>query len=152
VLGLAALALGGELLIRSASRLATLFGLSPLVIGLTVVAWGTSAPELAVSVQAGLAGRAELAVGNVVGSNIANVLLILGLCAAMAPLVVQAQIVRREVPVGIAAALLVFGLAADGRIGRLDGLLLLVTMVAYTGYTVVQSRAARPASRASSRS
>jgi cation:H+ antiporter len=140
VLGLAALALGGELLIRSASRLATLFGLSPLVIGLTVVAWGTSAPELAVSVQAGLAGRAELAVGNVVGSNIANVLLILGLCAAMAPLVVQAQIVRREVPVGIAAALLVFGLAADGRIGRLDGLLLLVTMVAYTGYTVVQSR------------
>jgi cation:H+ antiporter len=140
LLGLAALAGGGELLIRSASRLATLVGLSPLVIGLTVVALGTSAPELAVSVQAGLEGRPELAVGNVVGSNIANVLLILGLCAAMAPLLVQARIVRREVPIGIVAALIVTLLALDGRIGRLDGLLLLGAMGAYTVYTVVQSR------------
>jgi cation:H+ antiporter len=138
--GLAGLALGGELLVRAASRLAALIGLSPLVIGLTVVAWGTSAPELAVSVQAGLAGRAELAVGNVVGSNIANVLLILGVCAAIAPLVVQAQIVRREVPIGIAAALAVFALAADGRLGRLDGLLLFAAMLAYTAYAVIQGR------------
>jgi cation:H+ antiporter len=139
-LGLAGLALGGELLVRASSRLAVLFGLSPLVIGLTVVAWGTSAPELAVSLKAGFAGKPDLAVGNVVGSNIANVLLILGICAVMAPLVVQAQIVRREVPIGIVAAIVVFAMAADGRIGRLDGLLLVVAMLAYTAYAVLQSR------------
>ena len=139
-LGLAGLALGGELLVRAASRLATLLGLSPLVIGLTVVAWGTSAPELAVSLQAGFSGKADLAVGNVVGSNIANVLLILGVCAVMAPLVVQARIVRREVPIGIATALVVFAMAADGRIGRLDGVVLVAGMLAYTAYAVVQSR------------
>jgi cation:H+ antiporter len=140
VLGLAGLAVGGELLVRAASRLAVRFGLSPLVIGLTVVAWGTSAPELAVSLKAGFAGKPDLAVGNVVGSNIANVLLILGVCAVMAPLVVQAQIVRREVPIGILSAAVVFALAADGRIGRLDGALLVVAMLAYTVYAVMQSR------------
>lgn len=140
VLGLAALGGGGELLVRGATRLASVLGLSPLVIGLTVVAWGTSAPELAVSVQAGLEHRPHLAVGNVVGSNIANVLLILGLSAAIAPLAVQAQVVRREVPIGIAAALAVAALAADGRIGRLDGALLTAAMVGYTVYVVRESR------------
>jgi cation:H+ antiporter len=140
LLGLASLVLGGELLVRAASRLAVLFGLSPLVIGLTVVAWGTSAPELAVSLKAGFAGRPDLAVGNVVGSNIANVLLILGICAVIAPLVVQARIVRREAPIGIVAALAVFAMAADGRIGRIDGLLLVVAMLAYSVYSVIESR------------
>lgn len=139
-LGLVSLVAGGELLVRGAARLATLFGLSPLVIGLTVVAMGTSAPELAVSVHAGFAGQSELAIGNVVGSNIANVLLILGIASLIAPLVVQAQIIQREVPIGIAAALAVTALGIDGHISRWDGALLTVALVGYTGYTVVQSR------------
>lgn len=140
VLGLVSLVAGGELLVRGAARLATLFGLSPLVIGLTVVAMGTSAPELAVSLHAGFAGQPELAMGNVVGSNIANVLLILGVAAVLTPLVVQAQIVRREVPIGIVAALAVTALALDGRIGRVDGALLTVALIGYTAYTVAESR------------
>jgi cation:H+ antiporter len=140
VLGLASLVAGGELLVRGAARLATLFGLSPLVIGLTVVAMGTSAPELAVSIHAGLAGQSELAIGNVVGSNIANVLLILGIAAVLVPLVVQAQIVQREVPIGIAAAVAVLILALDGRIGRVDGALLSAALIGYTAYTVAESR------------
>ncbi len=139
-LGLLSLVAGGELLVRGAARLATLFGLSPLVIGLTVVAMGTSAPELAVSIHAGFAGQSELAIGNVVGSNISNVLLILGVASLIAPLVVQAQIIRREVPIGIAAALVVTALGIDGRIGRGDGAFLTLALIAYTAYTVVQSR------------
>ena len=134
------LVLGAELLVRGATRLAGAFGISPLVIGLTVVAYGTSMPELAVSVQAGLDGRADLAVGNVVGSNIFNVLLILGTCAVLAPLVVQAQIIRREVPILIGASLLAAGLGFGGRIGPLDGLPLPGGIVAYTVTSLVQSR------------
>ncbi|HLT05615.1 MAG TPA: sodium:calcium antiporter, partial [Pseudomonas sp.] len=92
--GLLLLASGAELLVRGAARLASRFGISPLVIGLTVVAFGTSAPETAVSVQAAVAGRGDLAIGNVVGSNIANVLLILGLTALIAPLAVSRQLIR----------------------------------------------------------
>lgn len=139
-LGLVSLVAGGELLVRGAARLATLFGLSPLVIGLTVVAMGTSAPELAVSVHAGFAGQSELAIGNVVGSNIANVLLILGIASLIAPLIVQAQIIRREVPIGIAAALVVTALGVDGRISRWDGAFLTLALIGYTAYTVMQSR------------
>ncbi|MGK2915591.1 MAG: sodium:calcium antiporter, partial [Porticoccaceae bacterium] len=98
VLGLVLLVAGAELLVRGASRLALRFGLSPLVIGLTVVAFGTSAPELAVSVQAGLAGQADIAMGNIVGSNIFNVLFILGVSALIVPLVVHQQLVRIDVP------------------------------------------------------
>lgn len=88
-LGLVSMVAGAELLVRAASRLAGRIGVSPLVIGLTVVAFGTSAPELAVSVQAGLLGQPGIAVGNIVGSNIFNVLAVLGLSAAMSPLVVS---------------------------------------------------------------
>jgi cation:H+ antiporter len=139
-LGLMSLVAGGELLVRGAARLASLFGISPLVIGLTVVAMGTSAPELAVSIQAGFAGESELAIGNVVGSNIANVLLILGVASVIAPLVVQAQVIQREVPIGIAAALAVTALGIDGHIGRWDGAVLTIALLAYTAYTVAQSR------------
>src|SRR5512134_3007348 len=131
VLGLVLLVAGAELLVRGASRLAAAFGISPLVIGLTVVAYGTSTPELAVSVAAGLEGRADLAVGNVVGSNVFNVLLILGACAALAPLAVQAQVVRREVPIMIVASLAAAALGADGRISALDGALLTAAIVVY---------------------
>ena len=131
---------GAELLVRGASRLAVAGGISPLVVGLTVVAFGTSAPELAVTLGAAYTGEADVALGNVVGSNIANVLLILGLSAAVAPLAVSRRLVRLEVPLVIGASLLVLLLALDGRIGRLDGLLLFAGLVVYLVYAVRQSR------------
>jgi cation:H+ antiporter len=106
LLGLLLLLAGAELLVRGSSRLALRFGISPLVIGLTVVAFGTSAPELAVSVQSGLAGQSGIAVGNIVGSNIFNVLMVLGLSALITPLVVSLQLVRLDVPLMIGASLL----------------------------------------------
>ena len=145
--GLAALVAGAELLVRGASRLALALGVSPLVVGLTVVAFGTSAPELAVGVVAATGGKADLAFGNVVGSNILNVFLVLGLSALVAPLVVARRLVRVDVPICIAASFLAAGLALDGRIGRGDGLLLAAGLVAYLGFTLRGARAsgdARP--------
>lgn len=139
-LGLVLLVAGAELLVRGASRLALRFGISPLVIGLTVVAFGTSAPELAVSVQSGLAGQSDIAVGNIVGSNIFNVLAVLGLAALITPLQVQQQIVRLDVPLVIGTSVLFWILALDGRLGLLDGLLLTAGIVAYTVFAIRQSR------------
>jgi cation:H+ antiporter len=143
VVGLVLLIAGAELLVRGASSLAATLGISPLVVGLTVVAFGTSAPELAVSLQSSLSGQADLAFGNVVGSNICNVLLILGLSAAVAPLIVHQQLIRVEVPLMIGASLLVLLLAVDGDIGRLDGGLLAVGAVAYTTFAIRHSRKAQ---------
>ena len=106
--GLILLTGGAELLVRGAARLAAIVGISPLVIGLTVVAYGTSAPELAVTLGAALSGRADIALGNVVGSNIFNVLFILGLCALILPLRVAQQLVQLDVPIMIGASLLLF--------------------------------------------
>lgn len=136
VVGLGMLGLGGELLVRGSARLAGLAGISPLVVGLTVVAFGTSSPELAVSVQAAVKGQAALALGNVVGSNIFNVLLIMGLCALVAPLLVARQLVRLDVPVMIGASLLLLVMSLDGRIGRLDGVVLLAGLVGYLWWMV----------------
>ncbi|MCA9191995.1 MAG: calcium/sodium antiporter [Planctomycetales bacterium] len=138
--GLAALVGGGELLVRGASKLAAAVRISPLVIGLTVVAFGTSAPELAVSVQASLAGSADLAIGNVVGSNIFNVLFILGLSALIIPLIVSSEFIRRDVPVMIGVSVLLMSLSLDGRLGRLDGALLFAGIVAYTSWCIRASR------------
>ena len=138
--GLGALVLGADVLVRGAARLALGWGLSPLVIGLTVVAFGTSAPELAVSVGAALDGRTDIALGNVVGSNIFNILGILGLSALILPLAVNLQIIRQEVPVMIGSALLLALLALDGEIGLLDGTMLFGLLVVYTAFLVRQSR------------
>jgi len=147
--GLVLLIGGAELLVKGASRLALSLGITPLVVGLTVVAFGTSAPELAVSVRAALAGdgSAEIAVGNAVGSNIANVLLILGLSALIAPLVVSRQVIRLEVPVMVACSVALLGLAYDGRLSRLEGTLLFAGIIAYTVFAVVQSRRETAADR-----
>ncbi len=138
--GLATLVVGGELLVRGASRIAALAGVSPLVIGLTVVAFGTSSPELAVSLKASLGGQTDIAIGNVVGSNIFNVLFILGLSALVTPLVVSSQLIRVDVPIMIlvSVALLVLGL--DGRIGRIDGIGLFLGLICYVGWSLRQSR------------
>ena len=139
-LGLAALVVGAEALVRGASRLSLSFGISPLVVGLTVVAFGTSSPELAVSVQSAWSGQVDIAIGNVVGSNIFNVLFILGVSAAITPLLVNQQLIRQEVPIMIGVSLLFWALAADGGIGFWDGALLAGLLAAYIVLVIRQSR------------
>jgi len=148
VVGLGALVAGAEVLVRGASRLATTLGVSPLVVGLTVVAFGTSAPELAVGISSALAGQPDIALGNVVGSNIANVLLVLGLAALLAPVVTGMRIVRREVPLMIAASALLWLMALGRQIDRLEGILLVAGIVAYTAFVVRSSRREAAAVRA----
>jgi cation:H+ antiporter len=143
--GLVALVIGANLLVRGASKLALSFGISPLVVGLTVVAFGTSAPEMAVSVGAVLDGKTDIAIGNVVGSNVFNVLFILGMSALIVPLIVNVQLIRQEVPIMIGASLLLLALGLDGKLSMLDGGFLLALMVAYTVFLVIQSRRATKA-------
>ena len=142
LVGLTLLVVGAEALVRGASRLALSMGVSPLVVGLTVVAFGTSAPELAVSVGATLDGRPDLAIGNVIGSNIANILLILGISALIAPLVVHEQIIRQEIPIMLGASVLMVVMALDGRITRYEAAVLFALVVGYTYYLIRQSRRA----------
>ena len=142
VMGLLALIAGAHALVRGASKLARSVGVSALVIGLTVVSIGTGAPEVAVSVGAALSGTSDLAVGNVVGSNIFNVLFILGVSALITPLAVNHQLTRQEVPVMIAASLLLAAMAADGRLALAECIFLLSLLVAGTVLLVLQSRRA----------
>ena len=140
IVGLLALIAGAELLVRGASKLALSFGISPLVVGLTVVAFGTSSPELAVSVKSAWSGQVDIALGNVVGSNIFNVLFILGLSALITPLLVAQQLIRQEVPVMVGASFLLLALAWDGGISRWDGALLFGLLLAYLVFVIRQSR------------
>jgi cation:H+ antiporter len=140
IAGLVLLVIGAEILVRGASRLASSLGISPLVIGLTIVAFGTSAPEMAVSIDASWAGQADLALGNVVGSNIFNVLFILGVSALVAPLVVSQQLVRLDVPLMIAASIVVLLMGMDNKISRIDGVILFAAVLAYTFFLIRQSR------------
>lgn len=134
LLGLVMLTAGAEALVQGASALARRVGISPLVVGLTVVAFGTSAPEGAVSVEAALTGESAVALGNVVGSNIFNILVILGLSALVAPLVVQQQLVKLDVPVMVALSTLPLVLGWDRLFSRADGVLLLALLAAYLGF------------------
>jgi cation:H+ antiporter len=131
---------GAELLVRGASRLAVAVGITPLVVGLTVVAFGTGSPELAVGVQASLAGKADITVGNIVGSNIFNVLFILGISAIVAPLIVSQQLVRLDVPIMIVVSLALLLMAMDGVIDRGEGFILLMASAAYTWLLIRISR------------
>lgn len=140
VAGLSALVIGANALVRGASRLALSFGISPLVVGLTIVALGTSAPEMAVSTGAVLDGKVDVALGNVVGSNIFNILFILGASALIAPLVVHVQVIRQEVPIMLGAALLLLAMGWDGQVTAVEAALLLGLLVLYTVFLIVQSR------------
>jgi cation:H+ antiporter len=140
VAGLAVLTGGAELLVRGASRLASSLGVSALVVGLTVVSFGTSAPELVVSLTSALEGNADIAVGNVVGSNIFNVLLILGLSAAITPLVVAAKLVRIDAPIMIGTALAALAMAWDGRVSRFEGALLTAGLVGFMLFCIRGAR------------
>lgn len=144
LIGLALLIGGAEALVRGAAALAARVGVPPLVIGLTVVAFGTSSPELAASVSAAYAGQGDLALGNVVGSNTFNILFILGLSALVAPLVVHRKLVRVDVPVMIAVSLLVVPLAWDGRISKVEGALLFAGVLLYTGWLLRAARREPP--------
>jgi len=140
--GILLLYFGAEWLVRGSAGFAFAMGMRPLVVGLTIVAYGTSAPELVVSVAAALEGHSALALGNVVGSNIANLGLILGVTALISPPAVEKTLARREVPILVVTALLCPFLLADGWIGRVDGALLLLGAIAFTIWTL---RVAAPA-------
>jgi len=148
--GLISLVIGAELLVRGASRLAVAAGIAPLVVGMTVVAYGTSAPEVAVTVQAVYADPAQpdLAIGNVVGSNISNVLLVLGLASLAVPLVVSRSLVRTTVPVMIIVTGTVWWMCLDGALERGEGLILLVGAVLFSIVSVARSRRATAVSLA----
>ena len=138
--GVALLFFGGEVVVNSASALARRLGLSPLVIGLTVVAFGTSSPELATTLTAGLQGSPDVALGNVVGSNIANIGLVLGVAAILCPLVTHEVFLRREVPFMLACSAGMLLVVRDGRIGRFEGLVMLVVLATYLWLLVRHER------------
>ena len=143
--GLLLLAVGAESLVRGSSALALRFGVTPLVVGLTVVAFGTGSPELFVSVQAAYKGEGGIALGNIVGSNISNVALILGLSAVARPMRVRSELIKREVPVMIAVTVGLCLLLLDGLLSRLEGLLLVVGSIGYTTFAYVAARRDRSA-------
>jgi cation:H+ antiporter len=144
VLGGVMLALGSEWLVRGASRFAAAIGVSPLVIGLTVVAFGTGSPELAVGVSSAAEGRTDVALGNVVGSNVFNVLVVLGAAAVFAPLAVSERLVRNEVVIMIALSAGVFLLALNGELNRFQGCLLLFGLAAFLLWSFRKARQERP--------
>ncbi len=131
--GIAVVVVGADMLVRGAMVLASAIRISSLVIGLTVVAFGTSAPEMAVSVVSSVRGEGDIALGNVVGSNIFNVLFVLGASALIVPLGVSRQLVRFDIPLMVLASIVVFGLAMDGLISRLEGTGLFFCLIVYTG-------------------
>lgn len=142
--GVMLLVVGAEALVRGASRLASAAGVSAVVIGLTVVAFGTSAPELAVSVGAALAASGDVAVGNAIGSNVFNVLAILGVAAVFGGLVVHQRIVRLDVPLLVAVTAGVWWLSANRQLSRGEGVLLVAGIIAYTVFSYVAGRREEP--------
>jgi len=137
--GLTGLFLGGEGLIRGSSSLAIRVGISPLVVGLTVVAFGTSSPELLVSLKAAIMGSSSIALGNVIGSNIANIALILGLSAVITPIEVHANVIKREIPIMIVVSLLLIFFLLDGTLGFIEGLIFIILLIAYTVVNILLS-------------
>ncbi len=138
--GLVMLIIGADLLVKGAARLAAAFGIPSLVIGLTVVAFGTSAPELAVSVKAAFAGEAELAVANVVGSNIVNVLFILGLSAIILPLMISKQLIRQDVPIMVGLSVLLVMMVQDGQLSKTESAMLVIALLSYTWFLFWQGK------------
>ncbi|RMG00166.1 MAG: sodium:calcium antiporter, partial [Planctomycetota bacterium] len=140
IVGVPLLILGADLLVRGASGLALAAKVSALVVGLTVVAFGTSAPEIAISVDAAARGYGSVALGNAVGSNIFNVLFVLGLSALAAPLAISGQVLRRDTPLMIAASIGVYLMALNGVLSRIDGVILVGGLIAYVTYSLVDGR------------
>lgn len=140
ILGLALLIFGAEMLVRGASQIGLTIGISPLVVGLVIVAYGTSSPELSVAVRAVLSDHPDIIIGTCIGSTIFNIFAILGLSACVAPLVVAQNLVRREVPIMIGVYLLLLWLCLDGMLSRWDALILFLCGIAYTIFTIYNGR------------
>jgi cation:H+ antiporter len=140
LVGLAALVLGAEVMVRGGAEVAARFGISPIVVGLTVVSIGTSLPELAVGVVAAREGSGALAVGNIAGTNVVNLLLILGVSALILPLTMATRTLRFELPVMAGAAVLMLVLALDGNLSRVDGIVLATGAVVYTVALIQMTR------------
>ena len=140
VLGLAALIAGAELFLKAVDRFGIKWGVSPMIMGLTVVAFATGAPELAISVKAALNDSADLVLGNIIGSNIANILLILGISGLITPLHIKQRIIRIDVPIVIAMSVGLYLLSLDGELSRFDGIFLLLGLLAYSIFTFWQVR------------
>jgi len=140
IVGLVVLIVGGELLVRGATRLALLLKISPLVVGLTIVAFGTSAPELFISIKSALAGSPDIAIGNVVGSNICNLALILGLTAIITPIPVGRNSIRIDWPFAMIGSVLLYFWMSDGVIELFGGIILVIMMIGYTVFIVNKSR------------
>ena len=138
--GLIMLFIGAEGLIRGSSNLAIKIGITPLIVGLTVVAFGTSAPELVVSLKAALVGNSSISLGNVIGSNIANIALILGIASLIRPLYVHANIIMREIPIMIGVSILLIVLLLDGEVGFIDGLIFVLGIIVYTIVNIYMAR------------
>jgi cation:H+ antiporter len=141
IAGLGLLYLGAQILVKGGAALALRLGLNALVVGLIVIAYGTSSPEMVVSVSASLQDNGAIAIGNVVGSNICNIALILGVCALVSPLSASAQIIRREIPIMIGVAVLLAAMLWDEQLSRLEGGVLFAGIVVYTVLTVREARA-----------
>jgi cation:H+ antiporter len=135
IVGLVLLAFGAEGLVRGSASIALRLGIAPLVVGLTIVAFGTGSPEFVVSIAAALSGNSGIALGNVVGSNISNVALILGVAALVRPLTVKAEVLRRELPIMIAISAFLWLLIYDGVLSRIEGAFLTASALAYTFLT-----------------
>ena len=140
IAGFLVLGLGAELLVRGSSTLALKLGIKPLIIGLTVVAFGTSAPELAVSIESTLAGRSSIALGNVIGSNIANIGLILGFMAIITPINIELQLVKKQIPLVIAGSIFLWLLLFDRQIDFFDGLFLFAGLIGFLLFNYQQAR------------
>lgn len=146
--GLAALVVGAELLVRGGTHLAARLGVSPMVIGVTVVSLGTSAPELAIGIDAAATGNGSLALGNIAGTNTLNLLLILGIAALIRPLTLRSHAIRLDLPAMVAAAVILLLLAVDGAVSRADGVVLVILGVVYTAVVVAAARRESRAIRA----
>lgn len=138
--GLVLLIVGAEMLVKGASKIALALKISPLVVGLTVVAFGTSAPELVVSIESSLTGQESITFGTVIGSNIFNVLFILGVSAIILPLIVSKQLLRLDVPLMITLSVLVLLISLNGMVSRVEGIILVVGLIIYTAFLIIQSR------------
>ena len=141
-LGLTMLYFGAEWLVKGSAEIAIKFGISPLVVGLTVVAFGTSAPELLVCLQANFHGKGDLAVGNIVGSNICNIAMVLGASAIIFPLSIHLQILKREMAILMATSLLFVGMIYDGQLSHVEGAILFAGIIAYVVFSIIQARRA----------
>ena len=138
--GLLLLYYGAESLVSGSSRLALSFGVRPLIIGMTIVAFATSMPEMTVTLMASLKGSSDIAAGNVIGSNIANIGLILGVAAVLVPMSIAKSVLYRELPFMLAVSVLVYLLASDGQLSFLDGLVLFALLLAFLGYCLALAR------------